>query len=78
MNAVISPVVYATPAVTNPITIYANSAPAGPAVAIACPEPKKRPVPYSTRLEAVEIEYCHDFIRGTCINIQSFLQWQSY
>jgi hypothetical protein len=45
MNAVISPVVYETPAVTNPITTYANRAPAGPAVAIACPELRKRPVP---------------------------------
>jgi hypothetical protein len=46
MKEVISPVVYETPAVINPITMYAMKAPAGPAVAITCPELRKRPVPY--------------------------------
>ena len=45
MKEVISPVVYETPAVTNPIMIYAINAPAGPAVAMTDPELKNRPVP---------------------------------
>ena len=46
MKAVISPVVYATPAVTRPITRYARKAPAGPAMEMTCPELRKRPVPW--------------------------------
>ena len=45
MKAVISPVVYDTPAVMNPMKMYAKSAPTGPALAIVFPELRKRPVP---------------------------------
>tara|TARA_R110002060_G_scaffold74456_2_gene83706 strand:+ start:1586 stop:2155 length:570 start_codon:yes stop_codon:yes gene_type:complete len=48
MKAVISPVVYETPAVMNPMKIYAKSAPTGPALAIVFPELRKRPVPWKS------------------------------
>lgn len=47
MNADISPVIRATPQVMRPMTRYPSNAPTGPAVAIAWPEAKKRPVPCS-------------------------------
>jgi hypothetical protein len=57
MKAMISPVVYATPAVTRPMTWYARKAPAGPAMEMTCPELRKRPVPWKgTVRDALRVE----------------------
>ena len=47
MNEDISPEVYETAAVTRPMTMKPRSAPTGPALEMALPDPRKRPVPYS-------------------------------
>lgn len=46
MNAESSPVQRATPTVIAPMKIYPRSAPTGPARAMACPDARKRPVPF--------------------------------
>jgi hypothetical protein len=42
---VISPIAHKAEYATEPTIVYASSAPAGPALASADPEPRKRPVP---------------------------------